>query len=136
MQGMTAIFLLISVVIFKAPVQALGQIQEKTGIRLTPFQKNIQTCLQSNEAVSKIQTLSDLYDVLDKAYPLRTSETVFREILFRKDDEIRKIKFEKGKVRLFKVSDDKSIKLINSDARQKVLTEESSINELLVGAEV
>lgn len=100
------------------------------------FQKNIQSCLKKQIEVNNLQTLDDLYTALDKTFPLRTTEILFREVVFKKDDETRKLKLEKGKILLFKMLDDKTVKLLNNDARQKGLTEESSFNQLLSGTEV
>ncbi len=103
---------------------------------LTPFQKNIQLCLKDQIQVDTLQSLEDLYLALDKAFPLRTTEIIFREVTFKKDNEMKKLKFDKGKILLYKLLEDKSLKLINNDARQKGLTEESSVNQLLVAADV
>lgn len=105
-------------------------------IQQTPFQKNIQSCLKNQISVENLQTLDDLYTLLDKAFPLRTTEIIFREVVFKKDAETKKLKFDKGKILLYKMLDDKTVKLLNNDARQKGLTEESSVNQLLVGADV
>ncbi len=102
----------------------------------SPFQKNIQACLKDQIQVDKLQTLDDLYASLDKAFPLRTTEIIYREVLFKKDNEMKKLKFDKGKILLYRLLDDKTLKLLNNDARQKGLTEESSVNQLLVGADV
>ncbi len=102
----------------------------------TEFQKNIQSCLKSQIQVENLQTLNDLYSSLDKAFPLRTTEILFREVVFKKGDELKKLKLDKGKILLYKMLDDKTVKLLNNDARQKGLTEESSFNQLLVGTEV
>ena len=102
----------------------------------TQFQKNIQSCLKDQIKVNNLQTLDDLYASLDKAFPLRTTEIIFREVLFKKDNEMKKLKFEKGKILLYRLLDDKTLKLLNNDARQKGLTEESSVNQILVGADV
>ena len=105
-------------------------------IRPTPFQKNIQSCLKNHVTSAAVQTLSELYVELDKAFPLRTTEVVFREVTFKKDNQLRRLKFDNGKIQLFHILEDQTVQLINNDARQKGLTEESSVNQLLSGADV
>ncbi len=104
--------------------------------RLTPFQKNIQSCLKTQVAAAKLQTLAELYLALDVAFPLRTTEVVFREVTYRKEKQLQRLKFDNGKIQLFRVLEDQTVQLINNDARQKGLTEESSVNQLLSGADV
>ncbi len=104
--------------------------------RLTHFQKNIQSCIKSNVTAAEVQTLAELYVALDKAFPLRTSEVVFREVTFKKENQLQRLKFDKGKIQLFRVLEDQTVRLTNNDARQKGLTEESSVNQLLSGADV
>lgn len=104
--------------------------------KITPFQENIKTCLATKEDVQKIQNLNQLYDFIDKNYDLKTTETLYREVLYKEKGQMLKMKVEKGLVSIYKVTDDDTLKLINNDARQKGLTDESSINQLLMRAEV
>lgn len=105
-------------------------------IRLTTFQKNIQSCLKGQITPAAVQTIGELYAALDKAFPLRTTEVVFREVTFKKEKQLQRLKFDNGKIQLFRVLEDQTVQLINNDARQKGLTEESSVNQLLSGADV
>lgn len=110
-------------------------------IKLTPFQENIRTCLSSKDIpqvqeIQATQTLNQLYDLLNKHYSLRTTETISREVVYKEKNEMRKLKFEKGVVSIFKVQDDDTLKLINNDMRQKGLTDESALNQILLRADI
>lgn len=104
--------------------------------KLTPFQQNIKNCLATKEDVQKIQNLNQLYEFIDKNYDLKTSETLYREVLYKEKGQLLKLKVEKGLVSIYKVTDDDTLKLLNNDARQRGLTDESSINQLLMRADV
>ena len=110
--------------------------KEGKEIGLSPFQKSIQLCLTNQINAKKIKTLSELYKSLEKAYPLRTSETIYREVLFKEKLELKKLKLQNGKIALYKVNADQTVELLNNDARQKGLTEDSSMNQLLVRADI
>lgn len=105
-------------------------------VKLTPFQQNIKNCFKFEMDIQKVQNLNQLYDLLDKHYPLKTNETIYREVLYKEKGEFKKLKFEKGQISLYKVMDDDSVKLINNDVRQKGLTDDSSINQLLLRSEI
>ena len=113
--------------------QSLGLTAES---RLAPFQKNIKLCLKNQLDLKKIKNLNQLYDSLNKKFALRTTETVYREVLFKQKSQLKKLKIENGKIALFKVLPDETIVLENNDARQKGLTEESAMNQLLASADV
>ena len=63
--------------------------------KLTPFQENINTCLATKEDVQKIQNLNQLYDFIDKNYDLKTTETLYREVLYKEKGQMLKMKVEK-----------------------------------------
>ena len=121
-------FFLISLSFFNAAFAA--------DAKLTPFQKNIKQCLNDRVKSSEIKTLEDLYRSIDKAFPLRTNETVEREIVFTEKGESRKLKVIQGKISIYRVLPNKTIELINNDARQKGLTEDSAVNQLLLRADI
>ncbi len=102
----------------------------------TPFQKNIRQCLGEKIEASKLKNIKELYEILDKIYSLRSSETIYREVLYKEKSDTKKLKLEKGRISVFKVLDDNTISLLNNDARQKGLTDDSSINQLLASADI
>ena len=104
--------------------------------RLAPFQKNIKLCLKNQIEIKKIKNLNQLYESLNKKFALRTTETIYREVLFKQKSQNKKLKLENGKIALFKVLADETIVLENNDARQKGLTEDSAMNQLLASADV
>ncbi|MFZ3231013.1 MAG: hypothetical protein WA160_12465 [Pseudobdellovibrio sp.] len=105
-------------------------------LKLTPFQQNIKACFTFPIDIKNVQNLKQLYDILDKHYPLKTNETIYREVLYKEKAELKKLKLENGLISLYKVSDDDTVKLLINDARQRGLTDDSSINQLLQRAEV
>ena len=104
--------------------------------RLAPFQKNIKFCLKNQIDIKKIKNLNQLYDSLNKKFALRTTQTIYREVLFKQKSQMQKLKLENGKIALYKVLPDETILLEDNDARQKGLTEESAMNQLLASADV
>jgi len=103
--------------------------------KATPFQQNIKQCLPDLDQ-SKMQNLNDLYRLIDEKYPLRTSETLYREVLYKEKSQLKKLKLEKGMISTYYVMDDDTLKLVNNDARQKGLTDESAVNQLLLRADI
>lgn len=61
-----------------------------------------------------------------------------REVSYKLKDESRKLKYENGKVQLFKVSDDEDERLIpvNNEVRQRSLTTEAYLTQLLLRADI
>jgi len=104
--------------------------------QLAPFQKNIKLCFKNQIEIKKIKNLNQLYESLNKKFALRTTETIYREVLFKQKSQIKKLKLENGKIALYKVMPDETIVLENNDARQKGLTEESAMNQLLASSDV
>lgn len=122
-------FLFINLVLFSVSSFARSS-------KLSSFQQTVQSCLKSGVDVQNLVTLNQLYSLLEKHYPLRSNETLYREVLYKEKGQLRKLKFEKGKIAIFEVLEDDTLKLINNDARQKGLTDESSINQLLQRAQI
>lgn len=105
---------------------------------LTPFQKNIQSCLQDGVDLKKVTTLAKIYSYISQKYFLISSEVMAREVSYKLKDESRKLKYENGKVQLFKVSDDEDERLIpvNNEVRQRSLTTEAYLTQLLLRADI
>ena len=103
---------------------------------MAPFQKNMKLCLKNQIDIKKVKNLNQLYDSLNKKFALRTNETIYREVLFKQKSQTKKLKLENGKIALFNVLPDQTIVLENNDARQKGLTEDSAMNQLLASADV
>jgi hypothetical protein len=105
---------------------------------LTPFQKNIRDCLQDDVDAQKLTSLSKIYKYVSEKYLLLSSEIVAREVLYKMKNETRKLKFENGKVHLFKVLEDEDDQLmpINNEVRQRSLTTESYLAQLLLNADI
>lgn len=114
----------------------LSQVGFALDAKPTLFQKNIKQCVGDKVPIFKIKNLEDLYAALDKAYPLRSNETIEREILYKEKGELRKLKVKGGVISLFHVLPDNTLELINNDARQKGLTEESAISQLLLRSDI
>ena len=114
--------------------------------KLSPYQKHIDNCFKSQFSVAKMDTNKKLYRALNDNFALLGSETTFREVLYREGGEVRKLKYEDHLVRIFKVNEDESIKLLSEEelgykpstigARYKTATPEARLNELLIHAEI
>lgn len=105
---------------------------------LTPFQKNIRECLQDNVDSQKLTSLLKIYNYVSDRYLLLSSEILVREVLYKMKNETRKLKFQNGKVQLFKVLEDEDDQLVpvNNEVRQRSLTTESYLAQLLLNADI
>jgi hypothetical protein len=114
--------------------------------KLSPFQAKIDQCVASKFLVSKIDNNKKLYAALVENFSLQGSETTFREVLYKEQGETRKLRFEDGVVRIFRVADDESLSKLSTEelsykpsgsgVRYRAQTPEARINELLAKAEI
>lgn len=124
------------ILVFLFSTVVFGASKKKTV--LTPFQKNIQDCLQDEVDVHKLTSLPKIYKYVSEKYLLISSEILAREVLYKVKNETRKLKFENGKVKLFKVLEEEEDQLvpINNEVRQRSLTSESYLAQLLLNADI
>ena len=106
--------------------------------QLTPFEKNIQNCLQDDIDITGLNSLQKIYDAVSKKYLLISSVVLGREVLFKVKDETRKLKYQDGKLRLYKIltEDNDRALPIDNEVRQKSLTVESYLTQLLIHADI
>ena len=114
--------------------------------KISPYQAKIDECVASKFPVSKIDSNRKLYAALIENFSLQGSETTFREVLFKEQNEMRKLRFEEGVVRIFKIADDQSLQKIMTEElgynpsgtglRYRSKTPEARMNELLAKAEI
>lgn len=109
------------------------KIQQK---KLTLFQKAIADCLGNDLVVQKLNKLSELYGAIEVRYPLVLSNVLEREVIFNEKKITKKLKLKDGKVLLFLVSEDQTLTPLNNEVRQKSLTIESYLNQLLIHADI
>lgn len=124
-----ALFILTASVFVQAARKATG---------LSPFQKNVQSCLQDDVDAKKLNTVAKVYQYITEKYALASSEVVGREVLYKVKDESRKLKYENGKLQLFKILEDEDDRLVpvNNEVRQKSLTTEAYLTQLLLLADI
>lgn len=106
--------------------------------KLTPFEKNIENCLQDGVDITGLTNLQKIYEAVSKKYLLISSVVLGREVLFKVKDESRKLTYQDGKLRLFKIlteEDDRAVP-IDNEVRQKSLTVESYLSQLLIHADI
>lgn len=114
---------------------------------LTPYQANLQSCLDKNFDVKKISNNKNLYKGIEQFYALITSETLYREVLYMQKRELKKLKYAGGVIQIFKVLDeDDSLSLLSSEKfgekkednlpRHKMRSAEERINQLLFRADI
>lgn len=114
---------------------------------LSPFQANVQDCIDKKIDIKKIDSNKKLYDSINQFYPLLSFETIFREVVYSMKGEQKKLKFEDGVIQIFNVIDeDDSLKLVSSEkfdekkayyqARHKIRSAEARMNQLLFRADV
>ncbi|MEQ1723908.1 MAG: hypothetical protein ABL930_12090 [Pseudobdellovibrio sp.] len=115
-------------------------------VKLNPFQTNLQSCFGTQIDVLKIDNYKKLYKAIEQAYSLISSETLFREVLYKQKGELKKLKYEAGQIQIFRVDEDDNSNLISSEKigqktdgyelRQKSLSPEARINQLLFRADI
>ena len=156
-QNMKIIFIMLSLGWFLIGWQqtwAQSKAPQKIGFQkrnvLTPFQVQLQACLNPKVDVAKIDNNQSLYENISKFYKLLSSETLYREVSYIQGAESKKLKYEDGLIQIFKVLDDGSLKLHssekfsdalkNNESRHKILSKtlsvESYMNQLLLQADI
>ncbi len=110
----------------------------RKNIGLTPFQKNIQNCLQDKIEVRPLSTLQKVFAAVSEKYLLLSSEILGREVLFKVKDETRKLRYENGKLQIYKILEDEEGRSvpIDNEVRQKSLTIDSYMAQLLIHADI
>lgn len=114
--------------------------------KLSPFQAKIDQCVASKFPVNKIDSSKKLYAALVENFSLQGSETTFREVIYKELGETRKLRFEDGMVRIFRIDEDESLSKLSTEelgykpsgsgARYRAKTPEARMNELLAKAEI
>ena len=114
---------------------------------LTPFQINLQACVDTKIDVKKIDSSKKLYSVIEQFYALATSETLYREVIYTLKGEQKKMKYENGLIQIFSVVDDDDTfalmstekygtEKVDNPLRYKVRSVEARINQLLFRADI
>lgn len=118
-----------------AEPKALSQVKPQ---RVTPFQKTLKSCFSQDIETTHMKNIKHIYDELVQKFALISSVVEYREVLYKDLDVTKKLKYENGQLNLYKISDEDNFQLIPlfNDTRQKSLTTESYLNQLLVKAEI
>lgn len=105
---------------------------------LTPFQKNVQSCLPDMVDLKKLNSVAKVYKHISEKYLLLSSEVLGREVFYKTKGEDRKLKFENGQVQIFKILEDEEGRLVqlNNEVRQRSLTTEAYLTQLLIHADI
>ena len=131
--------------LFVLCLASFAQAQKK--FVLSPFQSNVQNCIDSKINIEKIDTNKKLYDSIKQFYPLTSFETLFREVEYSMKGEQKKLKFEDGIIQIFNVEgEDEVLKLVSTEkfdenrhsvlTRHKVRSAEARMNQLLFRADI
>lgn len=115
-------------------------------LKMSPYQSNIKQCLGASVDVYKIDSNRDVYRYIQANYSLVYSETLYREVVFKQKEGMKKIKLEMGKIITYAVSEDDSLMLlgtekigdksINNELRQKPLSADARMDQLLFQADI
>lgn len=114
---------------------------------ISPFQKNIQDCVDKSINVKNINNSKQLFEAIKQFYPLLTSETLFREVQYLQKNMAKKLRYENGVIQIFKFEDpDDKAELVLSEKfgettedyqmRHKIRSVEARINQLLFRADI
>ena len=109
--------------------------------KLSPYQGAIDRCFEGRIPSASLYDNKKLYFEITKAFTLQASETTFREVDFVQDGERRKLRYEEGLVKIYKIDSDDNVNLIktedmnepgkNSGMRYKVNSVEAKLNQHL-----
>lgn len=124
-----------------------GRVFAQKKFVLSPFQANVQNCIDSKIDIKKIDTNKKLYDTLKQFYPLISFETLFREVEYSMKGEQKKLKYEAGVIQIFNVvDDDEVLELVSTEkfdenkpgalTRHKIRSAEARMNQLLFRADI
>lgn len=123
--------------IFSLNVQA----QAKKVRKLSPYQAAIEKCFEGQIPAALLYDNKKLYFEITKAFTLQASETTFREVDFTQDGERKKLRYEEGAVKIYKIDSDENVNLVktedmfdagkNSGMRYKVNSVEAKLNQHL-----
>lgn len=134
------------VFLFVSLLPQFGLAQKK--VKLNPFQTNLASCFGDYIDVQKVDSNKKLYKAIEQVYSLLTSETTYREVLFKQKGVLKKLKFENGQINIFSVDEDENLELLSSEKvgdkvegyelrqNQKPLTADSRLNQLLFRADI
>ena len=100
--------------------------------KITSFKKTINTCFPGDFSGDKVETLDALYAAIEKNFILASANLEERETLFTDGDLNKKLKFEKDRWTVSKISDDGTITPIDSGLRQKKPSIELTLSEILL----
>ena len=101
-----------------------------------PFQQEVNSCFPKEFSNLDIKKISEVYSVIDQKYTLSRSTLLTQETVFKENQQLKKLSYVDSKLSLFRVDDKGVVELISTDARQKNLTIESSISQLLIHADI
>jgi hypothetical protein len=134
------------IILFLMTYSVLNFAWAQKKVKLNPFQTNLQSCFGTEIDVLKINSYKKLYKAIEQAYSLTNSETIFREVLYKQKGELKKLKFEAGQIQIYRVDEEQNSTLITTEKmglktdgyelRQKPLTPEARINQLLFHADI
>lgn len=128
--------------VFSLSVQA----QTKKTKKLSPYQSAIDKCFEGQLPVTDLFENKKLYFEITKLFTLQASETTYREVDYVQDSEKRKLRFEDGVVKIYKVDSEQNVNLIRTEdmseagkhtgMRYKIKSLEAKLNELLNRASI
>jgi hypothetical protein len=114
--------------------------------KLTPFQERINECFSGQIDVKNLVDLKQVYLEIVRNFPLRASETTYREVIYRDGNEKRKLRLEDGVVQIFKIEADDKVTLISTEnitkdapsdkLRYKTKSPEARLDQLLNRGEI
>lgn len=115
--------------------------------KLTPYQVSLQKCLGSTVDLQKTDNHRKLYSALEASYSLVSSELLYREVVYKQRNELKKLKYENDSITVYDVDEeDGGLKLISTEKvgeenktnelRHKPLSAEARIRQLLIRADI
>ena len=136
----------VAILFISLSVQAQNSVSAKKIKKLSPYQTAIDKCFEGQIPAGQLYDNKKLYFEITKIFTLQASETTFREVDFSQDGEKRKLRYEDGTVKIYKIDSDDNVNLIktedmnetgkNSGMRYKVNSVEAKLNQHLNRAAV
>lgn len=116
--------------------------------KLNPYQVNLKACLDPEIDVSSIDSHKKLYEKIETFYSLMSSQTLFREVLYKQRNELKKLRFEDATIQIFSVDDEDNLTLLSTEKtgpgaraetdvlRHRPLSADARIQQFLIRADI
>ncbi len=88
---------------------------QRMKLKESPFQQQIKKCFNDELSINKLNSMSLLYNEIQKKFSLITSETMQRETVYKQGAEKRKLKYDGNQIQIYSIDSEDLVQLISSE---------------------